>query len=142
MMKKQFLTFILIVVMALGICGAASAAETSGLVGYVNVQQVFQSYPDIKTTMSAVDLERQKAQQEFESKAAALDDNGRQALGEKLSEQVAKREQDLMGPIQKKVQKAIATVAKRQGISSVVDSSAMLYGGKDLTGDVIAEVVK
>ena len=44
--------------------------------------------------------------------------------------------------IQKKVQKAIATVAKRAGISSVVDSSAMLYGGKDLTSDVIAEVAK
>jgi outer membrane protein len=92
--------------------------------------------------MSAVDLERQKAQQEFESKAASLDDSGKQALGEKLSQQVAKREQDLMGPIQKKVQKAIATVAKRAGINSVVDSSAMLYGGKDLTGDVIAEVLK
>lgn len=52
--------------------------------------------------MSAVDLERQKAQQEFESKAASLDDSGKQALGEKLSQQVAKREQDLMGPIQKK----------------------------------------
>ena len=99
-MKKQIMTFILTVVMALGICGAVSAAEAG------NVQQVFQSYPDIKTTMSAVDLERQKAQQEFESKAASLDDSGKQALGEKLSQQVAKREQDLMGPIQKKVQKA------------------------------------
>lgn len=141
-MKKQIMTFILTVVMALGICGAVSAAEAGNVVGYVNVQQVFQSYPDIKTTMSAVDLERQKAQQEFESKAASLDDSGKQALGEKLSQQVAKREQDLMGPIQKKVQKAIATVAKRAGINSVVDSSAMLYGGKDLTGDVIAEVLK
>ena len=137
-MKKQIMTFILTVVMALGICGAVSAAEAGNVVGYVNVQQVFQSYPDIKTTMSAVDLERQKAQQEFESKAASLDDSGKQ----KLSQQVAKREQDLMGPIQKKVQKAIATVAKRAGINSVVDSSAMLYGGKDLTGDVIAEVLK
>lgn len=70
-MKKQIMTFILTVVMALGICGAVSAAEAGNVVGYVNVQQVFQSYPDIKTTMSAVDLERQKAQQEFESKAAS-----------------------------------------------------------------------
>ena len=105
-MKKQIMTFILTVVMALGICGAVSAAEAGNVVGYVNVQQVFQSYPDIKTTMSAVDLERQKAQQECESKAASLDDSGKQALGEKLSQQVAKREQDLLGPIQKKVQKA------------------------------------
>lgn len=59
-MKKQIMTFILTVVMALGICGAVSAAEAGNVVGYVNVQQVFQSYPDIKTTMSAVDLERQK----------------------------------------------------------------------------------
>lgn len=63
-MKKQIMTFILTVVMALGICGAVSAAEAGNVVGYVNVQQVFQSYPDIKTTMSAVDLERQKVQQE------------------------------------------------------------------------------
>ena len=139
-MKKEIMTFILTIVMALGICGAVSAAEAGNVVGYVNVQQVFQSYPDIKTTMSAVDLERQKAQQEFESKSASLDNSGKQALGEKLSQQIAKREQDLMGPIQKKVQKA--TVAKRAGISSVVDSSAMLYGGKDLTSDVIAEVAK
>lgn len=141
-MKKEIMTFILTIVMALGICGAVSAAEAGNVVGYVNVQQVFQSYPDIKTTTSAVDLERQKAQQEFESKSASLDNSGKQALGEKLSQQIAKREQDLMGPIQKKVQKAIATVAKRAGISSVVDSSAMLYGGKDLTSDVIAEVAK
>ena len=138
-MKKEIMTFILTIVMALGICGAVSAAEAGNVVGYVNVQQVFQSYPDIETTMSAVDLERQKAQQEFESKSASLDNSGKQALGEKLSQQIAKREQDLMGPIQ---QKAIATVAKRAGISSVVDSSAMLYGGKDLTSDVIAEVAK
>lgn len=59
-MKKEIMTFILTIVMALGICGAVSAAEAGNVVGYVNVQQVFQSYPDIKTTMSAVDLERQK----------------------------------------------------------------------------------
>lgn len=44
-MKKQIMTFILTVVMALGICGAVSAAEAGNVVGYVNVQQVFQSYP-------------------------------------------------------------------------------------------------
>ena len=38
------MTFILTIVMALGICGAVSAAEAGNVVGYVNVQQVFQRY--------------------------------------------------------------------------------------------------
>lgn len=75
------------------------------------------------------------AKQEFESKAASLDDSGKQALGENFrSKEVAKREIRSDGTDSEKVQKAIATVAKRAGINSVVDSAAMLYGGKDLTG--------
>ena len=35
-----------------------------------------------------------------------------------------------MGPIQKKVQKAIAAVAKRAGINSVVDSSECYMAGR------------
>lgn len=140
-MKKHILAFLLTLVMALGVCGVTSAAEP-GLVGFVNVQQVFRSYPDFSTTRSALELEQQKAQQEFESKAPSLDDKGRKDLGEKLSERVAKREDALMSPIRKAISKAIETVAKRNGINSVVDSGAMVYGGKDLTSEVIAEVNK
>ena len=128
-MKKQIMTFILTVVMALGICGAVSAAEAGNVVGYVNVQQVFQSYPDIKTTMSAVDLERQKVQQEFESKAASLDDSGKQALGEKLSQQVAKREQDLQG-------KAGSLASQ---VASLQDENRNLLSGTTTAQDVIAQ---
>ena len=140
-MKKHILAFLLTLVMALGVCGVTAAAEP-GLVGFVNVQQVFRSHPDFNTSRSALELEQQNAQKEFASKADSLDDKGKQELGEKLSERVAKREDALMGPIRKAISKAIETVAKRNGINSVVDSAAMVYGGKDLTGEVFAEVSK
>ncbi len=142
-MKKRLLTFLFALVLAIGCTTTAFAAEnTSGVIGYVDTQRVMQSYPDIQMTMSAIDLERQKAQQEFDSKAASLDDQGKQKLGDELVQQVNKREHDLMSPIQDKVRKAIIKVAKDQGINSVVDASAMLAGGKDLTDDVIAEITK
>ncbi len=140
-MKKHIFVLLLTIVMTFGICAAVSAADDT-LIGYVNVQQVFRSYPDFASANSAVDLERQKAQQEFESKYQSLDEKGRQELGEKLSERIAKRERELIEPIQKKIRKAIEIVAKRNGITNVVDGSVMLFGGKDLTQEVIAEAAK
>jgi Skp family chaperone for outer membrane proteins len=49
-MKKSLLTLIMALVMALACATSAFAAEE---LGYVNVERVFRSYPDIQTTMSA-----------------------------------------------------------------------------------------
>ena len=138
-MKKYLLTLIMTLVLALGCMGSAFAAE-SNLVGYVNVERVFRNHPDMQATMSVLKLERQKAQQEFESKAASLDDKGKQELGQKLSEQVDKKEASLLNPIRAAIRKAIAEVAKAHGIANVVDASAMVYGGLDLTDEVMASV--
>ena len=133
-MKKYLLTLIMTLVLALGCMGSAFAAE-SNLVGYVNVERVFRNHPDMQATMSVLKLERQKAQQEFESKAASLDDKG-----QKLSEQIDKKEASLLNPIRAAIRKAIAEVAKAHGIANVVDAGAMVYGGLDLTDEVMASV--
>ena len=131
-MKKSLLTLIMALVMAL-------ACATSA---YVNVERVFRSYPDIQTTMSVINLERQKAENEFNEKAPKLDDKGRRELGEKLSAQVDKKEASLLNPIREKIRKTIGQVAKSHGIANVVDASAVVFGGKDLTEEVIAAVAQ
>ena len=103
---------------------------------------VFRSYPDIQTTMSVINLERQKAENEFNEKAPKLDDKGRRELGEKLSAQVDKKEASLLNPIREKIRKTIGQVAKAHGIANVVDASAVVFGGKDLTEEVIAAVAQ
>lgn len=138
-MKKIFLTLVMTLVLALGCMSSAFAAENN-LVGYVNVERVFRSYPDIKATMSVIDLERQKAQTEFNEKAPNLDDNGKRDLGQKLAERVDKKEASLLNPIRAAIRKAIGEVAKSHGIESVVDAGAMVFGGYDLTEEVIAKV--
>lgn len=137
-MKKSLLTLIMALVMALA-CATSAFAED---LGYVNVERVFRSYPDIQTTMSVINLERQKAENEFNEKAPKLDDKGRRELGEKLSAQVDKKEASLLNPIHEKIRKTIGQVAKAHGIANVVDASAVVFGGKDLTEEVIAAVAQ
>lgn len=137
-MKKSLLTLIMALVMALASATSAFAED----LGYVNVERVFRSYPDIQTTMSVINLERQKAENEFNEKAPKLDDKGRRELGEKLSAQVDKKEASLLNPIREKIRKTIGQVAKSHGINNVVDASAVVFGGKDLTEEVIAAVAQ
>lgn len=142
-MRKNILTLLMAFMMALGCAAVASAAPASGnAIGYVNTQKVFQSYPDMQMTMSALDMEQQKLEAQFQKESAGLDDNGKQELYNKLVQQMAQREQELMDPIRKNIRKAIEKAAAAKGINSVVDADAMLAGGVDLTDDVIAEVSK
>lgn len=143
-MKKQILSLLVAVLVCVGFAGVLSpktvlAADT---IGFVNVQRVFASYPDISSARAAIGLEQKKAQEEFQSKAAGLDDEGKRALDKTLTERINQREDELMGPIQKKILAAINKVAKAQGISTVFDSAAIVVGGKDLTKDVIDVVSK
>ena len=143
-MKKQILSLLVAVLVCVGFAGVLSpktvlAADT---IGFVNVQRVFASYPDISSARAAIGLEQKKAQAEYQSKAEGLDDNGKRALDKELSDRITKREDELMGPIQKKILAAINKVAKAQGISTVFDSAAIVTGGKDITKDVIDVVSK
>ena len=110
-MKKSLLTLIMALVMALA-CATSAFAED---LGYVNVERVFRSYPDIQTTMSAINLERQKAENEFNEKAPNLDEKGRRELGEKLSAQVDKKEASLLNPIREKIRKTALDITTLPG---------------------------
>ena len=57
-----------------------------------------------------------------------------------MTEQIAKREQDLFNPIRKKILDAVHKVAKEKGIDVVLTSSAVVEGGTDMTNDVLKAV--
>ncbi len=143
-MKKQILSLVLAVLVCVGFAGfmspkTAMAAES---IGFVNVNRLLSSHPDFQSARAAIGLEQQNAQKEFQSKAAGLDDNGKRALDRTLTERIAKREKELMDPIQKKILAAIKKVASSQGISTVLDENAVITGGKDLTQAVISSYGK
>lgn len=138
-MKKQILSLVFAVLVCVGFAGlmAPKTASAAEAIGYVNVTRLMASHPDFQTARAAIGLAQQNAQKEFQSKAASLDDNGKRALDRTLTEQIAKREKELMEPIQKKILAAVKKVASAQGIGTVLDENSVISGGKDLTQAVI-----
>ncbi len=141
-MKKQLMALVMALLVCVGCSGAlvpatAYAAET---IGYVDLNTVFSHHPDFASARAAMSLEQQNAQKEFQEKAPSLDDNGKRALDNTLTERIAKREQDLFDPIRKKILTAVHKVAKEKGINTVLSAGAVVDGGVDITNDVMNAV--
>ena len=117
---------VIALLVCLGYTGAmvpATAFAAEATIGYVDLNTVFSHHPDFASARAALNLEQQKAQQEFREKAPSLDDNGKRALDNTLTERIAKREQELFNPIREKILKAVSKVAKERGLSTVLTAA-------------------
>lgn len=129
-MKKLWIT-LMTVVSVLGFMPAADAAS-----GYVNMEAVLASTPAFVQAGKTLAAEQQKMQQQFNEESKKLSDKEKQALGEKLGQQLAAKEKQLMGPIQEKLKMAIAKAAKEKSVDIVINAREVVYGGVDLTESV------
>ena len=136
-MKKKIIALVCSLMMALGFSSTALAADQSALVGFVNVQYVLQNYPGIKDVLQQISDEKGRLQNQFNEQSQNLSDVDKNAVSANLSQEYNKYENNTMAPVQQKIQKTIAKIAKEHGIQNVVNSNSMLYGGKDLTEEVV-----
>ncbi|CQR74443.1 periplasmic chaperone [Sporomusa ovata DSM 2662] len=118
----------------------AAKANSKQTVGYVNRQQVFASYPGIQDLVNRIQTLRDEAQKDFDTNAKDLPAADKQAYSDKLARQEAQREDELMKPVGDKIEASIKAVAGKKGLTAVVDAAAVVYGGNDITADVIARV--
>ena len=139
-MKKKFIALVCSVIMVLGFSSTALAAEENDLVGFVNVQFVLQNYPGVKDILQQISEEKAHLQSQYNEQAQNLSDVEKKDLNNNLNKEFAEFEKSKMSPVQANIQKAIAKAAKKNGITSVVNSNSMLFGGKDLTEEEVKEL--
>lgn len=136
-MKNKLIALVCSLLMVFGFTTTALAADQTTFVGFVNVQYVLQNYPGIKDILQQISDEKMKLQSQYAEQAKELSDADKNALNANISKEYSAFETKTMAPVQKKIQRAIARVAKNNGIQNVVNSNSMLYGGKDLTEEVV-----
>ena len=79
----------------------------------------------------------QKQQQKFDKEVVKLkDDNAKRDLYMKLQRELSEKEQELIGPIMRDVQKAIEKTRQEKGLDAILDRDAVVAGGQDVTVDV------
>ena len=138
-MKKTILSFLMAVVMSLGICSTSLAAQVEpGVIGFVNMQVVLNSYPGIKNIAQQIADKQVALQKDFDAQSKDMEMQAKLDLQAKFNQDLANFEDTKMAPVKKKIDKTIKKVAAAKGIKSVVNINAMISGGEDLTDEVVA----
>lgn len=125
-----------------GLNGVASAAGSASSVGVINQQQVVGQHPDMATAKATMQKEIETAKADFDEKAKSMNDKEKQEYYQQLQQRLANKEKELIQPIFDKVDAAIKSVAEAKGLSVVMDKSNVVYGGQDITNDVIKKLAK
>lgn len=140
-MKKLIASLMTAATLTFGVSATTFAATpttaTTTTVAYINTQVILSSYPGIENIAKEISDKQIALQNSFNEQAKTLDEQARQDLQVKLNQELAEFENSKMEPVQKAIGKAIEKVAKANKVDSIVNSNMMVFGGKDLTDEVV-----
>ncbi|MBQ7454620.1 MAG: OmpH family outer membrane protein, partial [Selenomonadaceae bacterium] len=114
----------------------------SSNVGVIDYQQVTSAHPDVQKLQGQLETTINEVRQEFEEKSAGMNDQEKADYYRQCQERIANKQQELIAPIEQSIQVAIKKVADKKGIAVVIEKMAVIYGGQDITQEVIAELGK
>lgn len=120
--------------------GYAAGASNSSNIGVVNYQQVLQQHPDVAKVEDTMNKEIADAQKDFEAKTANMNDKEKQDYYMQVQQRLQLKQQELVGPVHDSINAAIKAVADAKGLSVVLGKDTVIYGGQDITDDVLKKV--
>ena len=121
--------------------GMASAAGNSN-VGTVDMRQVYAQHPQAQSASAEFQQAVQDAQKEFEEKSANMSEQEKSDYYQQKQQRLQQKNQKLIEPIEKSVEEAVKSVADAKGLTVVLDKNTVVYGGTDITQDVVKKVSK
>ncbi len=139
-MKKFPFVFVLLAVLTLVLAGVASADEK---IGVADMQKVLVSHPRYEQVSKRIEAVYRAKEQELKTALEKVTDKqkGSDTIESKRRE-AAEEAMKLQEPIYKEMRAAVRTVAKNKGLTVILDSAAVHFGGIDITQDIIAELKK
>jgi outer membrane protein len=120
--------------------GGAPVFGQSFTIGFVDMQRAVDAHPRKAASERALQEFFQAKQREFTTRSKGLSVEQRQLLDRELQQQVIAKRQELLGGIEKELRTAVEDVARAQGVSIVLERAVVLFGGVDLTDQVITKV--
>ncbi len=144
-MVKKMISSVLVAALLFGgvalvSVGKASAAQAASSTGVVSYGQLINQHPDTQKANEVMKNEAEQVKKEFDEKAVGMGDNDKQALQLQLSQRLEQKRVELLRPIVEKINAAIKDVAGEKGLTLVLDKSAVLLGGQDITDDVLKKI--
>ena len=144
--NAKIVSIVIVAAFVIGIMGVGLTqlgdiqAAPSSNIGKVDYNRLLSEHPQSSTVSQTLQKEYEQAQKDFNTKTASMNDKEKQDYAKQTQERLAVREQQLVKPIYDQVDAAIKTVADAKGIAVVFNSNQIVYGGTDITDDVIKKL--
>lgn len=138
--SSALMTFFLLGVFGLVAVQPGQSYAAASPIGVVDYGVLLDKHPDTKSANEALKAENEQAKKEFQDKSATLSDQEKQELNAQLLQRVEQKRRELLGPILDKINAAIKEVATAKGLTVVLNKAATVYGGQDITGEVVDKI--
>lgn len=135
----------------------ANAAGQGSQVAKVDTKRLFEQYKDAQMSQSEFKKKAEAYQKEFMEKNKLLQEAQKDGKSKAELEKMTKKfetelkpkkeavealDKELSTRLKKKIETTIQEVAKAKGYAVVVDKQIVLYGGEDITDDVLKKLNK
>ena len=106
-------------------------------IGYVDQTQI-DALPKAKAAADAFQAARQRLSQDLNKQLAGKSQAEQVTIVQQFNNQLKDEQKKDIQPLNDEIQKAISDVAKKKKLLHVVDQADRVYGGTDVTSDVLA----
>ena len=129
-----------VVALALTQSGGIASAAGSSSVGVVDREQVLSQHPKNAELDQQMQAAIDEVQKDFKEKSAGMNDQEKQDYYMQCQKRLQQKQIELTEPVIKSVEDEIKKVADAKGLNVVIEKAAVVYGGQDITQDVIKKI--
>ncbi|MDE2482283.1 MAG: OmpH family outer membrane protein [bacterium] len=139
-MKKRLISFLVATVAAVSLVVPSAIAADLTDVGFLDQAQLA-SLPVFQRAQGQLAQYQSQLRSQYDGQyRAAKTDADKQRVAMAYQQAMSDKQRELIGPLYARAQMAIANVADSKHLSIVVDKRIVVYGGQDITKDVISLV--
>lgn len=131
-----------VVALALTQSGGIASAAGSSSVGVVDREEIMTQHPQSAGFDEQMRAAITEVQKDFEEKSAGMSDQEKQDYYRQCQQRLQQKQAELLDPMLKSVDEAIKSTADAKGLSVVIEKAVVVYGGQDITQDVIKKLGK
>jgi len=114
--------------------------QTVDRVAYVNLERVFAEHPAKTAAEKKLNQKAAEYQQQLEQEGEELSGTEQKELLQSYQKELENLESELLNSVLKEVETIIIETAAAKKVKFVLEEEDVLYGGYNLTDDVLAEL--
>ena len=140
--KFQFAALLLLgaILASILFLGIFSSDDSVDRVAYVNLERVFAEHPAKNAAEKKLSQKAAEYQQQLEREAEELSGTEQKKLLQSYKSQLQHLEKELLDSVLQEVETIIIETAESKKVKFVLEEKDVLYGGSNLTEDVLAKL--